>query len=142
MSDDDGMTIGEVGLRAGVATSAIRFYDRIGLLPPDDHRGTHRRFSQESLRRLVFIGMLQDAGFSLDEIAAILGAERVTDWKRIARGRVADLDTQIDRLQRARDYLNGALQCRDDHAAMECPVMAEEIDRRLIEAEPQLPGAR
>jgi MerR family redox-sensitive transcriptional activator SoxR len=142
VSDDDDMTIGEVGLRAGVATSAIRFYERIGLLAPDRRRRGHRRFSQDTLRRLVFIGMLQDAGFSLDEIAGILGAHRAAEWKRIARGRLADLDARIERLQGARAYLEGALQCRDDHPATDCDVMGREIDRRLTVTAPQLPGAR
>ena len=121
---------------------AIRFYERIGLLTPDRRHGTHRRFSEATLRRLVFIGMLQDAGLSLDEIAGILSADRVADWKRIARGRLADLNAQIERLQGARAYLEGALLCRYDHPATDCEVMAREIDRRLAEAAPQLPGAR
>ena len=129
---DDGMlTIGEVARRAGVATSTVRFYERRGLLPADARRSGQRRYHDESLRRLVFIGMLQDAGLSLDDIAGVLEAARVADWKAIARRRLGVLDADIARLQRARDVLEGALLCRYDHPATECRIMGQEIDRRL-----------
>lgn len=83
------------------------------------------------MRRLVFIGMLQDAGLSLEDIAGVLDAAHVADWKAIARRRLAVLDAEIARLQRARDYLEGALLCRYDHPATDCRIMGEEIDRRL-----------
>ena len=131
---DDGMlTIGEVARRAGVATSTVRFYERRGLLPADARRSGQRRYHDESLRRLVFIGMLQDAGLSLDDIAGVLDAARVADWKAIARRRLGVLDADIARLQRARDVLEGALLCRYDHPATECRIMG----RRSIGASPR-----
>src|SRR6188472_692576 len=112
MNTDADLTIGEVARRAGVATSTVRFYERRGLLSADARRSGQRRYRVDSLRRLVFIGMLQDAGLSLDDISGVLGAARVADWKAIARRRLAALDTEILRLQRAREYLDGALLCR------------------------------
>ena len=129
--DEAPLTIGEVARRAGVATSAVRFYERRGLLAADARRSGQRRYRDETLRRLVFIGMLQDAGLSLEDIAAVLDATSVTEWKAVARQRLADLDGEIDRLERARDYLRGALLCRYDHPATDCRIMGEEIDRRL-----------
>lgn len=131
MSDADLATIGEVAARAGVATSTVRFYERRGLLAADERRSGQRRYRPESLRRLVFIGMLQDAGLSLDDIAGVLGAATVEEWKAIARRRLEALDDEIARLQRARGYLEGALLCRFDHPATDCKVMGAEIDRRL-----------
>jgi DNA-binding transcriptional MerR regulator len=128
---DSMLTIGDVARRAGVATSAVRFYERRGLLTADARQSGQRRYHDETLRRLVFIGMLQDAGLSLDDIAGVLDAENVEDWKEIARSRLAALDDEIARLQRARDYLEGALLCRFDHPATECRIMGAEIDRRL-----------
>ena len=75
--DDELLSIGEVAARAGVATSALRYYERRGLLPADARRSGQRRYSTTTLRRLVFIGMLQDAGLALDEIEGILGADTV-----------------------------------------------------------------
>jgi len=129
--DDAQLTIGEVARRAGVATSTVRFYERRGLLTADARRSGQRRYRDETLRRLVFIGMLQDAGLSLEDIAAVLDATSVAEWKAVARRRLADLDGEIDRLERARDYLRGALLCRYDHPATDCRIMGEEIDRRL-----------
>ncbi len=127
------MTIGEVAERAGVATSTIRYYERRGLLRADSRRSGQRRFRAATLRRLVFIGMLQDAGLALDDIEGILNAGRVSEWKAIARQRLEALDEEIVQLQAARDLLAGALLCRYDHPATDCKVMGMEIDRRLGE---------
>ena len=131
--DDATLTIGEVARRAGIATSAVRYYERQGLLAPDDRRSGQRRYREGTLRRLVFIGMLQDAGLSLEDIAGVLRAERVGEWKAIASARLDDLESEIERLARARDYLRGALLCRYDHPATDCQIMGFEIDRRLAE---------
>jgi MerR family redox-sensitive transcriptional activator SoxR len=127
------MTIGEVAERAGVATSTIRYYERRGLLRADSRQSGQRRFRAATLRRLVFIGMLQDAGLALDDIEGILNAGRVSEWKAIARQRLVALDEEIAQLQAARDLLAGALLCRYDHPATDCKVMGMEIDRRLAE---------
>ncbi len=128
------LTIGEVAGRAGIATSAVRYYERRGLLLADERHSGQRRYREETLRRLVFIGMLQDAGLSLEEIADILEAPDVATWKAIARTRLAVLDEEIERLEAAREYLRGALLCRYDHPATDCRVMGFEIDRRLAES--------
>ena len=125
------MTIGEVARRARVSTSTVRYYERRGLLAADGRQSGQRRYRAESLRKLVFIGMLQDAGLALDDIAAILEATTVRQWKAIASRRLGALDEEIDRLQRARSYLAGALLCRYDHPATDCKIMGAEIDRRL-----------
>ena len=128
---DDLMPIGEVARRAGVATSAVRYYERRGLLAPDGRWSGQRRYSMTTLRRLVFIGMLQDAGLGLDDIAGILGAATAAEWKAIGAHRLEVLDAEIARLQEARSYLEGALLCRYDHPASDCLIMGAEIDRRL-----------
>lgn len=128
---DELLTIGEVARRARVATSAVRYYERRGLLQPDERQSGQRRYRSDTLRRLVFIGMMQDAGLALDDIAGVLAAESVGGWKAIAARRLEVLDAEIARLQRARAYLAGALLCRFDHPATDCRVMGAEIDRRL-----------
>ena len=130
---DAELTIGDLARRAGVTTSTVRYYERRGLMAADARVSGQRRYLAESLRRLVFIGMLQDAGLSLDDIEGILGATSTTEWKPIARDRLAALDAEIERLVSARAYLEGALLCRYDHPATECRIMGAEIDRRLAE---------
>ena len=127
------LTIGEVAERAHVATSTIRYYERRGLLVADGRKSGQRRYHLATLRRLVFIGMLQDAGLALDDIHGILNAQNVGEWKPIAARRLEVLDEQITRLQQARAYLAGALFCRYDHPATECKIMGFEIDRRLAD---------
>jgi MerR family redox-sensitive transcriptional activator SoxR len=127
------LTIGEMASRAGIATSALRYYERRGLLVADERQSGQRRYRDVTLRRLIFIGMLQDAGLSLDEIEGILAAPDVASWKAIARTRLELLDDEIERLQQARAYLNGALLCRYDHPATDCQIMGAEIERRLAE---------
>jgi DNA-binding transcriptional MerR regulator len=125
------LSIGEVGDLVGLATSAIRYYERRGLLQADARVSGQRRYRLETVRRLVFIGMLQDAGLGLDEIQGVLHADTVEEWKTIARRRLGALEAEIERLQCARGYLEGALLCRYDHPATQCQIMGAEIDRRL-----------
>jgi DNA-binding transcriptional MerR regulator len=136
---DDLLSIGEVAMCAGVATSTVRYYERRGLLTPDARLSGQRKYRHETLRRLVFIGMLQDAGLSLDDIDGLLQAESVDQWKLIATERLAALSDEIDRLQHARSYLEGALMCRYDHPLTECKIMGTEIDRRLTTSQPSGP---
>jgi MerR family redox-sensitive transcriptional activator SoxR len=133
MMEPELSTIGEVAHRAGLATSAVRYYERRGLLVADTRRSGQRRYTGATLRRLIFIGMLQDAGLALDEIAGVLDAKTVEEWKVIGARRLEALDAEIARLERARAYLQGALLCRFDHPATDCKVMGAEIDRRLAE---------
>jgi DNA-binding transcriptional MerR regulator len=125
------LRIGDMAARAGVATSAVRYYERRGLLAPDARESGQRRYGADSLRRLVFIGMLQDAGLSLDEIAGVLRAATKAEWKAIASERLAVLGAEIERLQHAHAFLQAALHCRFDHPLTECRAMGGEIDRRL-----------
>src|SRR5438874_194555 len=99
------LTIGEVAGRARVATSAIGYYERRGLLAADTRKSGQRRYRDATLRRLVFIGMLQDAGLALDDIDGILNAGEVAEWKAIATRRLEVLDDEIARLNQARAYL-------------------------------------
>jgi DNA-binding transcriptional MerR regulator len=137
MTEQELFTIGEVAHRAGLATSAVRYYERRGLLAADTRQSGQRRYTGITLRRLIFIGMLQDAGLALDEIAGVLDAETVQEWKAIGARRLEVLDEEIERLERARAYLRGALLCRFDHPATDCKVMGTEIDRRLADTAPR-----
>jgi MerR family redox-sensitive transcriptional activator SoxR len=125
------LSIGQVAARAGVATSTIRYYERRGLVAADERASGQRRYRTETLRRLVFVGMLQDAGLSLDEIDGVLSAPDVASWKAIAARRLTALDDEIAQLQHAREILAAALFCRYDHPATECQIMGAEIDRRI-----------
>lgn len=125
------LTIGEMARRARVPTSTIRYYERRGLLDADERHSGQRRYQAGTLRRLVFIGMMQDAGLTLDEVSGILGAASAAEWKSIAGHRLTALDEQIAQLRHARALLATALWCQFDHPAADCTIMGAEIDRRL-----------
>src|SRR5215207_4635052 len=72
MDDWPQLTIGDVAHRAGLATSSIRYYESIGLLPEPDRLHGQRRYRTDVLGRLAFIGVAQSAGFKLDEIKALV----------------------------------------------------------------------
>lgn len=131
MTDAASLPIGAVADLAGVATSTLRYYERRRLVVADERVSGQRRYGAETVRRLIFVQMLQDAGLSLDDIQGILDAENIDAWKKIARERLDQLDAEIERLERSRVLLAAALFCRFDHPLDECQVMNEEIDRRL-----------
>lgn len=130
-SPDELRSIGAVADLVGVATSTLRYYERRELLVADGRSSGQRRYAPATIRRLVFVQMLQDAGLSLDDIQGILDADDNASWKAIAHDRLAQLDDEIARLQHARELLSGALLCRFDHPLDECRIMNDEIDRRL-----------
>lgn len=111
------LTIGQLAERAGVATSAIRFYEARGLIRSHRTSGNQRRYEQPELRRVAFIRTAQRVGLSLDEIAeslATLPAERTptkADWTRLSRAWRPRLDHQIQRIERLRDQLDSCIGC-------------------------------
>ncbi len=111
------LTIGEVAHRAGIATSALRFYEDAGLIESRRTAAGHRRYRADVLRRVSFIRTAQRVGLSLDEIGAALEslpAKRTptaADWARLASGWGPRLDDQIAVLTRLRDQLDSCIGC-------------------------------
>jgi MerR family redox-sensitive transcriptional activator SoxR len=114
---DQELTIGALGERTGVATSALRFYEDEGLIHATRSPGGQRRYSRDTLRRVSFIRIAQQVGLSLDEIRAALHSlpERRTpnekDWHRLSASWRPRLDAQIAMLERLRDRLDGCIGC-------------------------------
>ena len=125
------MPIGQVAEMVGVATSTLRYYERRRLAVADARVSGQRRYRRSTVRRVVFVQMMQDAGLSLDDIQGVLDADDNDSWKQIARERLAHLDEEIARLRHSRDLLAASLLCRFDHPLDECRIMNDEIDRRL-----------
>lgn len=115
--DDGLLTIGEVAARAGVATSALRFYDSTGLIHSVRADSGHRRFPREVLRRVAFIRVAQGIGLTLDEIGEALAAlpdsrtPTAADWAVLSRAWKARLNDQIATLERLRDELTSCIGC-------------------------------
>ncbi|WP_267245683.1 redox-sensitive transcriptional activator SoxR [Streptomyces sp. PR69] len=110
-------TIGELAERSGVAPSALRFYEREGLIASRRTTGNQRRYSRDTLRRVAFIRTSQRLGIPLAtirEVLALLPDDRTPtreDWARISECWREDLDTRIRTLQRLRDHLTDCIGC-------------------------------
>lgn len=113
------LSIGEVAKRAGVNVSAIRFYERRGLLPEPDRVGGQRRYTGAAIRRLEIIDTAKQAGFSLDEIDVLLsatdqGAPAHEQLRALAADRLPEVNATIERAETTRDWLTAASACRCD----------------------------
>jgi MerR family redox-sensitive transcriptional activator SoxR len=113
----DLLTVGEVAHRSGFAPSALRFYEREGLLAAKRTSGNQRRYERNVLRRLAFIRAARNVGLSLEEVAAALATlpdgrtPTRADWTRLSHTWRARLDAQIAALQRLRDGLDSCIGC-------------------------------
>jgi MerR family redox-sensitive transcriptional activator SoxR len=111
------LSIGEVGQRSGVAPSALRFYERRGLIASTRTDGNQRRYDRAVLRRLAFIQAGRAAGVSLERIGTALGSLPATrtpsrrDWERLSKRWRDDLDARIETLQALRERLTTCIGC-------------------------------
>jgi len=111
------LTIGELAHRAGVATSALRFYESRGLIASLRTAGNQRRYPRAALRRVALIRAGQEVGLSLSEVGAALQTlphDRTPgkrDWERRSGTWRDRLDEQIAELQALRDELSDCIGC-------------------------------
>jgi MerR family redox-sensitive transcriptional activator SoxR len=117
MQSTDLLTVSEVARRSGYAASALRYYEREGLIAASRTSGGQRRYQRSVLRRLAFIRAARNVGLSLDEVRAELAelpagrAPTKADWSRISRNWGHRLDEQIQALQALRSGLNSCIGC-------------------------------
>jgi MerR family transcriptional regulator, redox-sensitive transcriptional activator SoxR len=117
MHTKDLLTVGEVARRSGFATSAVRYYDRLGLISSIRTSGDQRRYERGVLRRLAFIRAARNVGLTLDEVAetlAVLPASRTptkADWAKLSRSWQERLNEQIAALEKLRDGLGSCIGC-------------------------------
>jgi MerR family transcriptional regulator, redox-sensitive transcriptional activator SoxR len=111
------LTIGELSARSGVAPSALRYYERLGLIGATRTTGNQRRYERAMLRRVAFIRVSAQVGVPLEEIRAALAAlpdgrtPTKADWARLSRRWRHQLDERIALMQRLRDKLDGCIGC-------------------------------
>jgi MerR family redox-sensitive transcriptional activator SoxR len=112
------MTIGELATRTGLAPSAIRYYERRGLLPAPARGSGWRRYDTDTLSWLAVIELAKRTGFTLDEIAVLLDAagtesthEPAQTWQQLAASKLSEIDARLDQLQQMRALLGEALRC-------------------------------
>jgi MerR family redox-sensitive transcriptional activator SoxR len=111
------LAVSDVARRSGFAPSALRFYEREGLIHATRTGGNQRRYERTVLRRLAFIRAARNVGLSLDEVAAALSTlpegrtPTRADWARLSRGWRKRLDDQIAALEKLRDGLDSCIGC-------------------------------
>ncbi|WP_260405825.1 redox-sensitive transcriptional activator SoxR [Microbacterium sp. G2-8] len=111
------LTIGELSSRSGVASSALHFYERNGLIRADRTDGNQRRYGRDTLRRVAFIRVSQRVGIPLKDIRAALESlpegrtPTKKDWARLSQRWRDDLDTRIRQLEHLRGDLDGCIGC-------------------------------
>lgn len=111
------ISIGTLSKRTGMAVSAIRYYEEIGLIQPNRTASGQRRFAKSDIRRISFIIAAQRLGFSLPEIRSQLAwlpnnrTPTVEDWSELSTHFQAKINTRIQDLERLRDTLDGCIGC-------------------------------
>ncbi len=114
---DELLTIGQVAARAGVATSALRFYEDAGLITSQRTAGNQRRYPRSVIRIVSVIKAGQSLGLPLARIRRALEdlpdgrVPTKADWAKMSRSWRADLDRRISELQQLRDELDGCIGC-------------------------------
>jgi MerR family redox-sensitive transcriptional activator SoxR len=122
------LTIGEVAHRAGIQTSAIRYYESVGLLPEPQRVSGHRRYDEGVFKQLGLIQLARQAGFRIGELQ-VLFEERSTDepastrWQALAMEKIAEMDALINHAQAVKAWLTEAQDCGCADGG-ECTVVA------------------
>ena len=121
------MDIAEVARRAGVPASTLRYYEELGLIRSNGRHGLRRLFDAKVLERLSLVALGQSAGFSLDEIRRMFGADGRPKLDRaLLEAKAEELDATIARLMAMRRGLRHAARCPAP-SHLECPTF-----RRLL----------
>ena len=112
-----GLLIGEIARRAGLSTSALRYYERVGLLPPPPRVSKRRIYDAKVLGRIRVILLALDAGFTVKETRTFLSGYPLTTtpaerWRALAAKKLTELDAQMERLAQMKAILNDSFQCR------------------------------
>jgi len=128
-----GMTIGEVARRAELRPSAIRYYEKLGLLPRPARVGGQRRYDAHVLERLAVVRFAKFVGFRIDEIRLLLDGSPARPpperWRRIAERRVAQVDSLITEAIAVRALLQTTLQQKCPHLVERGLALARSVQR-------------
>jgi MerR family transcriptional regulator, redox-sensitive transcriptional activator SoxR len=110
------LTISEVARRVGLRPSAIRYYEKIGVLPPAHPSSGQRRYDEAALYRLVALQRARQIGFTLDEIRQLFfgfrnGTPPSERWKKLSQRKHAELEQLIAGIKAIQLVLQGQGKC-------------------------------
>jgi MerR family redox-sensitive transcriptional activator SoxR len=111
------MKIGELAARANLNASAIRYYEKLSLLPQQQRQGHQRRYPAEALNRILLIRFASEMGFTLSEIKLFLSGIKENApvgprWKKLAHRKLAEVEQLMQRSRRLKSLLEHLLICR------------------------------
>ena len=116
------MTIGEVAKKTGLRASAIRFYERVGLLPEPVRTFGQRLYDDRIFDRIAVLERAKACGFTLTEIGMLFNDQgrHSLKWRRIAEKKIAELDTALERIAAMKDLLRRSCQCATADECGQC----------------------
>jgi DNA-binding transcriptional MerR regulator len=130
MANRKRLTISELAKTLEIASSTIRYYERIGLLPAEERSpGNYRLYGPSSLRRLRFIRAAQSIGFTLDDVKTLLSGQNGASpscrrVQQLIEKRLGEIETQLQSLGQVRKVLKSSLRkCRQTQQANCCHVI-------------------
>jgi MerR family transcriptional regulator, redox-sensitive transcriptional activator SoxR len=118
------LAISDVARLFGLRTSAIRYYEQIGILPPPIRKNGQRRYEKSTLFRLAVVQRAREGGFTLEEIRELFfgfrpGTPPPKRWHKLSERKIAELRSRMRRLKLMETLLRRMEQCRCD-ALEEC----------------------
>lgn len=125
------MNIGQAAQASGVTAKMIRYYESVGLMSPAERSAAgYRQYGQADVQTLRFIRRARDLGFSLDRIRQLIGLwkdkdRKSHDVKRLAAQYIAELDSDIAKLESIRDQLQVLADCCHGDDRPDCPILEE-----------------
>ena len=110
------LQIGELARQAGIATSALRYYEKVGLLPAPARVSKRRQYDQNTLGRVRIILLARDAGFSISETRSFfkgfpVGTTPARRWREMAERKVTELNRLIARIEQMKAILSASFNC-------------------------------
>jgi MerR family redox-sensitive transcriptional activator SoxR len=140
------LSIGEVAQAAGIAASALRYYEKVGLLPAPPRRSRQRRYDESVFGRIELIRVARDAGFTIRETRTFLSgfaadtppAER---WRALAERKLPEVERAIERTQRMKWLLESSFRCRCLQVA-DCERFLTAARRQRLKKAAPRPSAR
>lgn len=121
------LAIGDLAERTGVAITALRYYDQLGLVRPVARVGGQRRYDDGAVQQVGVVLFLRDVGFTLEEIARLVAGG---PWRSLAKAKLVELERQAADLDAARLALEHALRCPAKEPAA-CPRFWAIVEQRL-----------
>ena len=121
------LAIGDLAERTGVAITALRYYDELGLVRPAARVGGQRRYDDDAVRQVGVVLFLRDVGFTLEEIGRLVTSG---DWRPLVKAKLDQLDEQAAKLDAARSALDHSLRCPAGQPTS-CPRFWSIVEERI-----------